>query len=121
MHGHGPGKQIPDSSRSARCHRRDPCRASRLDTARSRLMSSEDYNQRPAEIVAKRTDHKIARDLLPDEVLIRYRPYAGIEKWLKYRFSAWSHFKAWFVMTLVVLFFYFGGPGLIIQGIMVVT
>jgi len=54
---------------------------------------------------------------LPEQLLIGYRPYGSIERWLKYRFSAWSEFKAWFVMTLVVLFFFFGGPGLILQAI----
>jgi len=52
-----------------------------------------------------------------DEVLITYQPYAGLERWLKYRFSAWSELKAWFVMTLVVLFFAFGGPGWVLRSL----
>ncbi|HEY9680734.1 MAG TPA: serine/threonine-protein kinase [Oculatellaceae cyanobacterium] len=45
------------------------------------------------------------------EILLKYDPYAAMTKWIKYRFSAWSTFKAWFAMSLVVLFFGFGGPG----------
>ncbi len=46
-----------------------------------------------------------------DEIVIRYQPYAAFQKWVQYRFSAWSTFKAWFAMSLVVIFFGFGGPG----------
>lgn len=49
---------------------------------------------------------------------INYRPYASTEKWLKHRFSAWSSVKAWFVMALVIIFFGFGGPGLVLDQIM---
>lgn len=56
-----------------------------------------------------------------EEILINYRPFASTEKWLKYRFSAWSTAKAWFAMTLVVLFFGFGGPGLIFHAIIKLT
>ncbi len=45
------------------------------------------------------------------EIEIAYRPFAGMEKWLKYRFSAWSEAKAWFVMTLIAVFVFMGGPG----------
>jgi hypothetical protein len=51
------------------------------------------------------------------EILIRYEPYAAAVKWIKYRFSAWSSFKAWFALSLVVIFFAFGGPNLIVEGI----
>src|SRR5207248_9416636 len=51
------------------------------------------------------------------ETFIEYRPNAGVEKWFEQRFSAFSELKAWFAMTLAVLFFYFGGPGLILEGI----
>ncbi len=50
-----------------------------------------------------------------NEVVIPYSPFAGMEKWLKYRFSAWSETKAWFVMTLVAIFFWVGGPGLLVS------
>lgn len=56
-----------------------------------------------------------------EEIIVRYRPYAGLEKWLKYRFSAWSTFKAWFAMTLLVLFFGFGGPGFVLASIISLT
>jgi tRNA A-37 threonylcarbamoyl transferase component Bud32 len=46
-----------------------------------------------------------------EEIEIAYRPFAGAEKWLKYRFSAWSEAKAWFVMTLIAVFVFMGGPG----------
>ncbi|MBI4533524.1 MAG: hypothetical protein HY711_06215, partial [Candidatus Melainabacteria bacterium] len=59
----------------------------------------------------------ISANEMLEEVLIRYNPYAGVEKWFKYRFSAWSEAKAWAVVTLGVLFFSFGGPGLILQAI----
>jgi tRNA A-37 threonylcarbamoyl transferase component Bud32 len=50
----------------------------------------------------------------PDgELVILYRPYASLEKWVKNRFSAFSSAKAWFTIGLVVLFFGFGGPQLI--------
>ncbi len=67
-----------------------------------------------------KTQEPVAIDLEKDgELVIRYRPYAGLEKWVRYRFSAWSSIKAWFAMGLVVLFFGFGGPGLILSQIMV--
>lgn len=53
-----------------------------------------------------------------EEILINYKPWASVEKWVKYRFSAWSTFKSWFVMTIVVLFFGFGGPGYTLKSIM---
>ena len=49
------------------------------------------------------------------EIVIKYDPYAAVTKWIKYRFSSWSTFKAWFAMSLVVLFFGFGGPGLVVN------
>lgn len=52
-----------------------------------------------------------------DDILVNYRPWASVEKWVKYRFSAWSTFKSWFVMTIVVLFFGFGGPGFVLKSI----
>jgi tRNA A-37 threonylcarbamoyl transferase component Bud32 len=56
-----------------------------------------------------------------DEILIEYRPHAALQKWIQYRFSAWSTFKAWFAMSLVVAFFGFGGPGFVLQAIMNLT
>jgi tRNA A-37 threonylcarbamoyl transferase component Bud32 len=57
------------------------------------------------------------KPILPtkDEVVIQYRPYHGVEKWVKYRFSTWSTAKAWIAMTFVVLFFGFGGPSMILN------
>lgn len=52
-----------------------------------------------------------------EEILVNYKPWASVEKWVKYRFSAWSTFKSWFVMTIVVLFFGFGGPGFVLKSI----
>jgi serine/threonine-protein kinase len=49
------------------------------------------------------------------EIVIKYEPYAAMVKWIKYRFSAWSSFKAWFALSLVVIFFAFRGPELVIQ------
>ncbi|HEY9785061.1 MAG TPA: serine/threonine-protein kinase [Candidatus Obscuribacterales bacterium] len=43
--------------------------------------------------------------------IIDYRPYAAMEKWFAYRFSAWNTPKAWFAMTILILFFACGGPG----------
>jgi tRNA A-37 threonylcarbamoyl transferase component Bud32 len=51
------------------------------------------------------------------EIVIKYEPYAAAVKWIKYRFSAWSSFKAWFALSLVVIFFGFGGPNLVVGGI----
>jgi tRNA A-37 threonylcarbamoyl transferase component Bud32 len=51
------------------------------------------------------------------EIVIKYEPYAAAVKWFKYRFSAWSSFKAWFALSLVVIFFGFGGPSLVVRGI----
>jgi tRNA A-37 threonylcarbamoyl transferase component Bud32 len=51
------------------------------------------------------------------EIVLKYDPYAAMTKWVKYRFSAWSTFKAWFAMSLVVLFFGFGGPGHVMNAI----
>ncbi len=51
------------------------------------------------------------------ELVIPYRPYASLERWVKYRFSAFSSAKAWFTLGLVVLFFGFGGPQLIVNKI----
>lgn len=51
------------------------------------------------------------------ETFIEYRPNAGVEKWFQQRFSAFSEVKAWFAMTLAVCFFYFGGPGFIIESL----
>ncbi len=51
------------------------------------------------------------------EVLLQYKPFYAAERWFAYRFSAWNEAKAWFVMTLVVLFFYFGGPGIVTEAI----
>ncbi|RTL45092.1 MAG: serine/threonine protein kinase [Candidatus Melainabacteria bacterium] len=54
----------------------------------------------------------------PDgELVISYRPYASMEKWIKYRFSAFSSVKALFTIGLVMLFFGFGGPQLILEQI----
>ena len=50
-----------------------------------------------------------------DKVVLNYSPYAGVERWVKYRFSAWSSYKAWFAMALIVIFFGFGGPGKILD------
>jgi tRNA A-37 threonylcarbamoyl transferase component Bud32 len=61
--------------------------------------------------------HEHSPAAVPDELLVRYRPLATIERWFQYRFSAWSEIKAWFAMTLVVLFFAFGGPGLVLRSI----
>jgi tRNA A-37 threonylcarbamoyl transferase component Bud32 len=47
--------------------------------------------------------------------LIEYRPFASTEKWIQYRFSAWSSWKCWFAMACVVIFFGFGGPGFILN------
>jgi len=58
-----------------------------------------------------------ASDLRQDEIIVPYQPFASTEKWLKYRFSAFSAWKAWFAMTLVVVFFAFGGPGWIVSTI----
>src|SRR3990167_2159047 len=66
------------------------------------------------------TSGRVSRLEPEEEILIRYNPYSGIEKWLKYRFSAWSEAKAWLVVTLGVLFFSFGGPGFVLQAIMFV-
>ncbi len=51
------------------------------------------------------------------ELVIPYRPYASLERWVKYRFSAFSSAKAWFTLGLVVLFFGLGGPQLIVTKI----
>lgn len=56
-----------------------------------------------------------------DEILIEYRPYASLQKWIQYRFSAWSTFKAWFAMSLVVVFFGFGGPTMVLNAITQLT
>lgn len=54
----------------------------------------------------------------PDgELVISYHPYASLEKWIKYRFSAFSSVKAWFAIAMVMLFFGFGGPQLILEQI----
>jgi len=55
--------------------------------------------------------------VVSEETLIEYRPFLTLEKWFKYRFSAWSEFKAWFVMTLVVVFFSCGVPGWVVAKI----
>jgi len=55
-------------------------------------------------------------DLRPAQertILIEYRPFASTEKWVQYRFSAWSSWKCWFALACVVLFFALGGPQLI--------
>lgn len=49
-----------------------------------------------------------------EEIILPYRPYADTEKWIAHRFSAASAPKAWLAMTLLILFFAFGGPGKII-------
>src|SRR5436305_896807 len=70
-----------------------------------------------AEVIAyEKNKHRVALSEF-EETFIEYRPNAGVEKWFKQRFSAFSELKAWFAMTLAVLFFYFGGPGLIIEAI----
>ena len=64
----------------------------------------------------KVTSDTQAIDLVKEgELVLAYRPYAGVEKWVKYKFSNWSSFKAWFAFGLVVLFFGFNGPGLILE------
>jgi tRNA A-37 threonylcarbamoyl transferase component Bud32 len=51
------------------------------------------------------------------EIVVRYEPYAAAVKWIKYRFSAWSSFKAWFALSLVVIFFAGGGPNFVVEEI----
>jgi tRNA A-37 threonylcarbamoyl transferase component Bud32 len=64
------------------------------------------------------TQQNPVKDLDKDgELVFRYRPYASAEKWVRYRFSSFSHLKAFFTLGLVVLFFAFNGPGLITSGI----
>jgi tRNA A-37 threonylcarbamoyl transferase component Bud32 len=48
------------------------------------------------------------------EIVIKYEPYAAMVKWMKYRFSSWSSFKAWFALSLVVIFFTFRGPDYVV-------
>jgi tRNA A-37 threonylcarbamoyl transferase component Bud32 len=71
--------------------------------------------EQASEIIAQ--GKNVSKAALSDssETYIEYRPNAGVEKWFKQRFSAFSEVKAWFAMTLAVLFFYFGGPGFIIK------
>lgn len=52
-----------------------------------------------------------------ETVIVQYRPYAGMERWFKNRFSAWNTPKAWFAGLLVILFFGYGGPGFVLQSI----
>jgi tRNA A-37 threonylcarbamoyl transferase component Bud32 len=78
-------------------------------------------------MTSESSNHKMKFQLKPVErgelsvleedkaILIPYRPFASAEKWIQYRFSAWSSWKAWFAMTCVVLFFGFGGPGFIVK------
>lgn len=67
----------------------------------------------------KETEQLIIEKIFPDEetMVVPYRPYAGMERWFKNRFSAWNTPKAWFAMTLIILFFAGGGPGWILQNI----
>jgi tRNA A-37 threonylcarbamoyl transferase component Bud32 len=67
--------------------------------------------EQAAEIIALRKNSTKASLTGAEETFIEYCPNAGVEKW----FSAFSEIKAWFAMTLAVLFFYFGGPGFIIE------
>ncbi len=61
---------------------------------------------------------QLAKDFTADgELVIPYRPYASLERWVKYRFSAFSSAKAWFTLALVVLFFGFNGPQTIVNKI----
>lgn len=75
--------------------------------------ASQSGSQSGTQPVAKPT-----QDLTVDgELVIPYRPYASLERWVKYRFSAFSSAKAWFTLGLVVLFFGFNGPTIIVETI----
>lgn len=76
--------------------------------ASQRTAHPEVMSKRPAEVAGTGASRV-------SEYMISYRPFAGMEKWLAYRFSAWSEAKAWFVMFLVALFFYVGGPGRLVM------
>ncbi|HEY9677371.1 MAG TPA: serine/threonine-protein kinase [Drouetiella sp.] len=64
------------------------------------------------------TDIKDA-DLDPEgEVVLRYRPYASAEKWVKHRFATPSGGgKLAFVIVIIVGFFVFGGPEFVLKAV----
>jgi tRNA A-37 threonylcarbamoyl transferase component Bud32 len=76
------------------------------ESAAERALLPESTNAQPHSLSAAQTGQDAS-----DSTVIAYRPFAGMEKWLQYRFSAWSERKAWFVTLLIVIFFSVGGPG----------
>jgi tRNA A-37 threonylcarbamoyl transferase component Bud32 len=49
--------------------------------------------------------------------LLEYKPFAGAEKWVEYRFSGFNKFKAWFAFVLVMIFFACSGPGWVVYNV----
>ncbi len=51
------------------------------------------------------------------EVIVSYRPFAEIERWLKYRFEEKSARKAAYIKFLAVTFFLLGGPIFVVNAV----